>query len=435
MKIKKLQIENFQCHSELIVSADGGHVELRGCNGVGKSAVWRSIECLLKGKKSVPVQPVLTGQEYSNITMETEDYTMDAKVFDDREIKIVLRDSSGRKVPGKTAKDLLKSFLGDHTLDGGEFAKLDAKGRIASLVQGIDYPYMDKIEERKTIYQDRQDVGRDKTRLEKTLESLPRHAGVSEPASTQDLLDKRKQIEEDNAIRMNAHYEREKKINNMKADMASLENQIAVNNKSIDEMLKRIAVIRSENDVVISKIEILKSDICKESDGFDGDKIDLLSTSEIDAKIASASEIAKKWEDNQRYEKASIEVKRVAREYDSYSNEIKKIDDEIRDAMASIEIPEVNLTVQDGDALINGLPWESASDGQKMLASVAVKMAEHKRQGVKLSTIFLPRAALLDAEARSKIIELADREGFQIMFEITTDSHQLEVEIMEKKND
>jgi hypothetical protein len=82
-------------------------------------------------------------------------------------------------------------------------------------------------------------------------------------------------------------------------------------------------------------------------------------------------------------------------------------------AIAEAKLPVPGMTLGDGVVLLNNVPFEQASDAQKLIASVRMAMAANP----KLKLILIQNGSLLDAKAMELLAKLAEETGYQVFIE------------------
>jgi hypothetical protein len=84
-----------------------------------------------------------------------------------------------------------------------------------------------------------------------------------------------------------------------------------------------------------------------------------------------------------------------------------------RDAIAAAEMPVGGLGFGSGEVLLNGLPFEQASDAEQLRASTAIAMAANP----KLRVIRIRDGSLLDEGGLSLLADWAKERDYQVWIE------------------
>ena len=91
--------------------------------------------------------------------------------------------------------------------------------------------------------------------------------------------------------------------------------------------------------------------------------------------------------------------------------------------LATANIPVKNLTVEDGIPLVNGLPINNLSEGEKLQLCVDVSLSDENN----LKLILIDGTEKLSEENRNKIYKICKEKGLQVIASRTTDENQLTV--------
>ena len=91
--------------------------------------------------------------------------------------------------------------------------------------------------------------------------------------------------------------------------------------------------------------------------------------------------------------------------------------------LATANIPVKNLTVEDGIPLVNGLPINNLSEGEKLQLCVDVSLSDDNN----LKLILIDGTEKLSEENRNKLYKICKEKGLQVIASRTTDENQLTV--------
>jgi hypothetical protein len=84
-----------------------------------------------------------------------------------------------------------------------------------------------------------------------------------------------------------------------------------------------------------------------------------------------------------------------------------------RAAIAAAKLPVDGISFGDGEILLDGVPFDQASDAEQLRASIAIAMASNP----KLRVIRVRDGSLLDADALKLLAEMADERDYQCWVE------------------
>jgi len=96
-------------------------------------------------------------------------------------------------------------------------------------------------------------------------------------------------------------------------------------------------------------------------------------------------------------------------------------------ALSKANLPIKGLTVSEGQVLINGLPIDNLSDGEKM--ELSVEIAKHKAGD--LGVVFLDKFESLDSVSREAFLKLCLESDLQFFITLVADG-ELEVLTIDK---
>jgi len=222
--------------------AETGLTTIGGKNRQGKSSILRMIAAALGGAKHIPDNPLnddategWTELNLSNgITVKRSFVTVDGELK--TRFKVTTSDGRGNQT-------LLKDFICEFALDLPAFLNAgdDKKAKILLDATGIDLePYEKRIKE---IYEKRQEIGRDKTKAEGHLKSLPYHPEVgTEKKKAIALTNRLEEIRQRN----NVNADHRELLAKMRTDASSLVNDIANQEEHAIELEAELAAAREK---------------------------------------------------------------------------------------------------------------------------------------------------------------------------------------------
>jgi len=89
-----------------------------------------------------------------------------------------------------------------------------------------------------------------------------------------------------------------------------------------------------------------------------------------------------------------------------------------QEAIAAAKMPVEGITFADGAILLNGVPFDQASDAEQLRASVAVAMAGEPR----LKVLRIREGSLLDVDGLKLVSQMAEAKGWQVWLERVGDN-------------
>ena len=474
MKISKIVIKDIYGISQ--VSLDGKSVELTGTNGAGKSSVLDAIKLALtnnSNRKTI----VRNGEKEGTIYIETDTgLKIDRRKRTDKGDYKSVKDISGNEI--NSPETFLKEIFTPLQLEPVEFLSMPEKEQNKLLlnliefdrnkeeyitekfgpVNWVDYSnsileILNEIQDKDgKFYLDREEINRNiragNAVIADIAKNIPDEYNADKwrnytLSDKYDELSKLKNYNEkiDRSISYKKDYDDKVK---------SLDNELNAKISQINQ-LKEAQKYEKELQIsdLKSKIEILQ----KELEGLD-DKFQIRINEEhaaYNTEIAKLSEnikVANEWAAKEKYNTEVLENElKIAEEMKGYLNEYDRmrekqiqvenlqvqsdaLTDKIElarrlpgEILETAKIPVKNLTVKDGIPLVNGLPINNLSEGEKLQLCVDVSLSNDNN----LKLILIDGTEKLSEENRNKLYEICRKHGLQIIASRTTDDNELKI--------
>lgn len=413
--IVRLEIENVKRIEAVLIEPDpdGNLVIVGGMNGAGKTSVLDAISMALAGMKSAPPQPVRKGAKSSRILVETEDLIVRrATSAKTSRSQLVVEAKDGKRL--KSPQALLDNLVGALSFDPLAFSRMEPKKQAEQLraLVGLDFSGLD--ERRAVLYEDRTVAGREVKRIKGALESLPRHkigdeevdiAAVSEEMQTRQMQnagnDKvRERLEAARSAEAQAaeHLkETRKNVEQAAREIKYAQEKLA----SCETHQKRAGSEWAKKKGIIGEYEQQVSRLVD------------LDLSDLQEKMASAEEHNAKVRENERHREMKAEMHEAERRRDVLSSGIVKLDEEREQILAAAEFPVDGLGFDEDGVTMQRLPFEQASDAEKLRVSVAMGLALNP----KLKVILVRDGSLLDDKSLALVDKMADEADAQVWIE------------------
>lgn len=406
MKIISLCAENIKRLRAVEISPDGNLVEITGQNGQGKTSVLDAIWWALAGSKPIQSAPIRKGAESGHITLNLGEMIV-RRTFglkDEGEYTTTLSVESADGARYKKPQDILNGLLDSLTFDPLHFARMQAREQFDALrkfVPGFDFD--DAEAKNRSDFAKRTDANR------RAKEKRAGTASIQIPDDFQPIdetaiLDALTEASTDN----DRIAERKRRREAAGQDAARLiANANTLRQNAAD--LRRRA---DEDEAAAAKCD---------AEAF-----------EINNKIAAAPPLPepvdvadlRKHLDTARAHNATgaraEEKARLSREAHEAEAEAKALTEAMderelakRMAIERAELPVDGLGFGDGEILLNGVPFNQASDAEQLRASVAIAMAANS----KLRVIRVRDGSLLDSKSMALLAELADANDCQVWIE------------------
>jgi hypothetical protein len=154
----------------------------------------------------------------------------------------------------------------------------------------------------------------------------------------------------------------------------------------------------------------------------DNPKIDI---SEISNKITSLNDTNQKIRANCEKAEKLKDLESHQEFYISHSRQIEEIESERKESLTNTKLPVDGLTFSDSDILYNGIPLAQASDGEKLMISLAISMALNPE----LKVLRIKDGSLLDKKNRAILYSQVRDKGYQLWFESVSDNKDMGIYI------
>jgi len=406
MQIIGLMAENVKRLSAVEITPSGAIVEITGRNGQGKTSILDAIWWALAGAKHIQTSPIRKDASEATIRLDlgTGDkleyrVTRHFRRRDDETIttSIVVESPQGARF--SSPQQVLDALLGELSFDPLAFTRLKPEQQFDLLKRFVPDVDFDEIEQaKKRDYDQRTEVNREAKKLRAQA------AGIPVPADTPaERIDEAALVEElEKAGEHNALIERRKA--NREAAAVELRNLRANADRlrrEAEEALAKAAKIEEEAHALEAKLATAEP------------LPEPIDTSSIRARIAEAQRVNAAVAARQR--RAELEAKAAELEAKSQAltDAIAAREAEKMRAIEAADMPVPGLSLGDGVVLLNGLPFDQASDAEQLRTSVAIAMAMNPT----LKVIRVRDGSLLDDDAMRLLAEMAEAKGYQVWVE------------------
>lgn len=400
-RLVEVRATNVKALKAVAVKIDGKPVfKVSGRNGQGKSSLLDAVAMALAGPAGFPEKPIRAGETEAEVFLDFTDLKLTRKIVADEDaprgytsaLKLDFR--NGKKPKEKqTVLDALRgSPIADDPL---EFANLKPRERYDLLRGLIDFDFETHEETRREKFEERTDVGRQRDRVVASAASIEVPADA--PLEAPDTAALSQQLDEIN--QHNATVETRKKRREETADeIETMRDELDTLRARIRELGKQIA----EKEELLAKAEPLPEKRDPEP---------------IFAQIRNASALA--IAANRRREKLQrqAEADNLSTEYANLTSQIEELDKAKAAAIEAAKLPVPELTLADGDILLDGLPFDQASTARKIRVSTALLMALKPE----LRVLLVREGSLLDEDARAALEQDAKDHGFVVLMECVGD--------------
>ena len=475
MKISQIKVENLFGIENL--ELDGKSIELTGSNGVGKSSLIDAVRLALtnNSKRKFIVR---NGEKEGRIYVKLDDGTsIDRKKRTDKSDYKSITDINGNEINSPEA--FLKEIFTPLQLEPVEFLNMSeqeqnrillnliefnkdkvefVKEQFQELPSWVDYnntilEILNQIQSKEGgYYQNREEINRNARAAQAIVNDIAKdipEGYEAEKWRSYNLSEKYTELNKlkdfNNKIDKSIAYKED--YNNKISQLQDRENAILVKINSDKEQEK--SKINSEIQELQNKIELLK----KELENLDNKY--LIQGTEArnetiteKAKLDENIKIANEWADKSKYDTETLETElKIAEDMKSHLNEYdrmtemqKKVEDlhsisesltdkiELArrlpgDILKEANIPVKNLSVENGIPLVNGLPINNLSEGQKLMLCVDVTLSNPNS----LQLILIDGIEKLSETNRNELYKICKEKGVQVIASRTTDESILNI--------
>jgi len=381
VKITQLEAENVKRIKALTLTpAPNGLTVIGGRNNQGKTSSLDAIVWALGGDRYRPSQAQREGSvlpprlhlELSNgIIVERSGKNSDLKVTD----------ASGRRA----GQQLLNSFVEQLALDMPRFMQSTSKEKASTLLRIIGLEEQVEALERqeKELYNQRRAIGQiadQKVKYAKELPIFPE--APSAPVSAYDLIQRQQEI-----LARNGENQRKR---------------------------ERAAQLEQEKQTLFRQLEELKmkyAAVCEDCEIAQKSALDLIdeSTEQLEASIQDIEAINVKVRTNQNKARAEAEAKEYGDQYAGLTAQLEAVRQQKTDLLQGANLPLPGLSVDNGELIYMGKPWDCMSGSDQLKVSTAIVRALKPDCGF----VLLDKLEQMDLETLREFSAWMEAEGLQ----------------------
>ena len=398
-------------------------VTVSGKNKQGKSAVLNCILFALGGKSALPAVPVRKGAAAADVHLDLDELVIDWRCTAAGTVSLLVRLKSGGQLKSpQTTLDTLWNKMCDPV----KFIRLSEspegcrkQAEILRQIVNLDFTALDT--ERKSLYDERQDKGRELKNYQGQLTGLVFHADApGAEVTSQSLLDELQGA--------NSHNEN---IREQEAKVTAIEKEMAQDTKRIDEITSEIEELERQLESKRTSRTVREKNYQTLSDQLrdQTSRVACLHAVDVDpikTKLSGIDSVNKQVRENANRRSVEQKIRDAQARIDVLSNQIDEVDEEKRTKLANAPFPIPGLAFDDTGILLDGVPFNQGSQAEQLVAATAIALALKPR----IRVVLLRDASLLDVETRKRVAELAEREGAQVWEEVveSTDDSAIVIE-------
>ena len=397
MKIINLQAENLKRLVAVEITPTGALVQITGKNGAGKTSVLDSIFWALAGAGTVQPVPIRKGQKSARIRLDLGEIVV-TRTFKGEEGKatttaITVENGQGARFP--SPQRMLDDLLGTLSFDPLAFARMLPREQFDELrrfVPGVDFDAIEKANA--ADYADRTTLNR------RAKEERAVAASIAVPADAPDIP------VDEGAIAEELEQASERNADHARAIAAE------------DHASEQIARLRVEADHLEAQAKRLRAEADRMAETSFPERPAGIDVGALGARLKAAqtANIAYRAKVN-RHERVR-EAEDLERKAEALTAAMAGREALKREAVAAAEMPVPGLQFGEGVVLMDGVPFDQASDAEKLRVSVAIAMASNP----KLRVVRVRDGSLLDAESLQILGEMAADRDYQVWIERVDDT-------------
>lgn len=451
MNIHSATIEAFKNIAKCEFEARGNHIILRGMNGSGKTAILEALTMAFFGKKLLPDDPVMHGQESSKIVWNIGNnekliFTITIRVTADNfTLKVIQYGDNGQKMEIKSPAGFLEKIMFKDALDPQAFFSKSDKDQLQMLytilpnlkeqLDQIDSDIINVKSVRSRVLSEKQAAEVDLSRVEYTP-NLPE--AEIDPA---DLVAELTRANEKNA-----------ELEDMQSDRQAAQDQlsgIAQKKTSIKkqierqaEMIRQMQAQMKESENEFTSLSDTEKSIAEKIATIDKAIQDFkpVDTADIENRIASVKDTNQKIRDNLRRKELEKLVEDKSAEFSKGLKDIRDLEEKRIEVIKSAQMPIEGLTVGEGCLMfpdpVTGeiVRLNSLSTGQKWRVAVRILAAFLPENGMRV--MIVKNVNDLDETNYNAMLAAADELGIQLVMHQTvfkSDNSHCEIVIEDKQ--
>lgn len=445
MKILQLTAENVKRLKVVNITPEPGLNQVTGKNGHGKSSVLDSIWWAVGGKKQIQAVPVRKGCESARVRLDLGELIVERTFTAAGTTTITVRNPVGaakgtpdKKLPAfQSPQDILDALVGSLSFDPLAFANKRAREQYDELKPlvnlDVDIEALELANEQD--FKRRTEANRDlKSKQAQAegvtyAENLP-EARVDERA----LLTSMEEAAAFNAQLEGRKGRREQAERSVLSARRDAENLRQLSSTEHEKAEKQIADLERE-------LEEFKRIAFADADEFQRRAVQADNTADsLAAKLASAELLPDPFDIAEL--RAKVDEARIINRELGYRDQKNALLDEVKAlhqysqemtqkmesrektkaaALAKAVMPVEGLSLAAGAVLLNGLPFDQASDAERLRVSVAIAMAANPT----LRVIRIKDGSLLDDEGIEMLAQMATERDYQVWLERVDNSGEI----------
>lgn len=393
MKILNFRAENIKRLKVVEITPDGNIVEITGLNGAGKTSVLDSIWWALAGASTHQDVPIRDGASKAVIRLDLGELTVTRKFRKEPrggEVTTSLIVENAEGIPFRSPQAMLDGLVGALAFDPLEFLRSDAKKQfkiLQNFVPDVDFYGIEEAQSKD--YQERTLVNRQFKEAEAAAKAIQIDYKVqAEPVDIEGLLNEYEKAMAHNRL-VDAALRRKEDNNE---EIESLKTRIAKGETQLAQWRKNLALL----EVVLTE-----------------PIPDVKDTAQIRTRIEEARVINEAIGLRRERVKWMTLAESLKEKSEALTEAMRLRQEEKEKAIAAAKMPIPGLGFGPGFVVLNGVPFNQASDAEQLRAAIAIAMAGDPM----LKIVRVRDGSLLDPKSMRILAEMAQERDFQIWIE------------------
>lgn len=412
MKILSLSAENIKRLSVVEITPDGSPVLIiGGQNAAGKSSVLDAIEMALGGGAALPAHPVRHGQARGKVVIDLGDFIVTRTFTAATGATALVVSSKDGQSKYKSPQALLDKLIGTLSFDPLAFERMDAKEQAETVRAMVGLSTVDIDNVVTDLYEQRTQVNRTVKQLEANIASM--HVYGNTPAEEISIAGLTVELEGAEESRR-AYDQARTRYESAAREYTDATDVVKASENELLDLRARIEAIEArlaqEHALVIQRLNGVES--AKQA-GLTA-KAALIDSAPIRQRLIDAETINQHVRANLTIREAVSAVGEERKVALGLSDKLAALDILKRERLAAVTMPIAGLAFSDDDGLMfDGVPFEQASQAQRLRVSVAVGLAINPQ----LKVLLVREGSALDRKSLALLAELATEADAQIWVE------------------
>lgn len=416
LKIVQFNADNVKRLRAVEIKPTGEIVTIAGRNGQGKSSILDSIWWALTGTEHIQAQPIRKGENKARIRLDLGELVVERK-FTEKGSTLSVENAKGARFP--SPQRMLDALLGELSFDPLAFARMkpadqfDELRRVSKL--DLDVEELDRLNA--GDYAKRTDVNRDAKAKRAQAEGIRIATDLPDErldeAALIDEIQRAGQVNAEIETRKGRRAQAQRDANDKKAEGIRHRERAAKLREEAAELDKLASARLAEAADLEAKID--GADPLPEPVDVAGVRVKLEHAKQVNAKIA----------DRERRRAVEAEAAELEKQSAALSDSMAARDKAKSEAIARAQMPVPGLGFGANFITYNGVPFDQASDAEKLKVSLGIAMAANP----KLRVIRIQDGSLLDEQSLATVAQMAKDGGYQVWIERVDMSGKLGVTI------